>query len=222
VIPAPLAAGFDWIEGLLPLLFLVFWIVSNIINVIRKVAAGAGPKPGEVRPVPPRRAPPAADAPAPPGDAREVLERQIEEFLRGSRPGRAAEPPRPAVAPARPPQRERKAKDRGQRPPAREPARAGKSGKPAEEPRPQPVTERHLSGLSDTGADVARHVNEAFTDHLGHLASSITGAKSDAPSVARPPATAVALDILTLARNPATLRQMIILREVIDRPVDRW
>jgi hypothetical protein len=221
VIPAPVAAGFDWIEGLLPLLFRVFWIVSNIVSVIRKVAAGAGPKPGEVRPVPPRRPQPAADAPAPAADAREVLERQIEEFLRGNRPGRAAEPPRPAVAPARPQQRERKAKDRGQRQPAREPARSARADQP-QETRSQPVAERHLAGLGDTGANVGRHVNEAFTDHLGHLASSITGAKSDAPTVARPPATAVALDIVTLARSPATLRQMIILREVLDRPVDRW
>jgi hypothetical protein len=217
VIPAPVAAGFDWIEGLLPLLFLVFWIVSNIVNVVRKVAAGAGPKPGEARPVPPRRPPPAVDGPAPPADAREVLERQIEEFLRGSRPRGAAEPARPAVAPDRAQQRERKAKDRDQR-------QAARDLKPAKQkaPKPQPVAERHLSGLGDTGVDVAKHVKEAFTDHFGHLAPTIGGAQAEARQIVQPASSAPTLDVLALARNPATLRQMIILREVLDRPVDRW
>ena len=37
------AAGFDWIEGLLPLLFVIFWIVSQVVNVVRRVAGGGGP-----------------------------------------------------------------------------------------------------------------------------------------------------------------------------------
>ncbi|MGA1618929.1 MAG: FmdB family zinc ribbon protein, partial [Pirellulales bacterium] len=34
-----LAAGFDWLEGLLPLLFVFIWIVSQVLNVFRRVAA---------------------------------------------------------------------------------------------------------------------------------------------------------------------------------------
>ena len=34
-----LAAGFDWLEALLPLLFVFIWIVSQVLNVFRRVAA---------------------------------------------------------------------------------------------------------------------------------------------------------------------------------------
>ena len=34
-----LAAGFDWLEGLLPLLFVFIWIISQVLNFFRRVAA---------------------------------------------------------------------------------------------------------------------------------------------------------------------------------------
>ena len=47
------AAGIDWLEALLPILFVGFWIVSQIVAVIRKIAGPAAPnRPGPAaRPV---------------------------------------------------------------------------------------------------------------------------------------------------------------------------
>ena len=36
--PVLLAAGLDWLEGLLPVLFVLFWLVSQVVNVIRRMA----------------------------------------------------------------------------------------------------------------------------------------------------------------------------------------
>jgi hypothetical protein len=45
------AAGLDWLEGLLPVLFVLFWIVSQVFNALK--AAGKGrPQPPVVRPPP--------------------------------------------------------------------------------------------------------------------------------------------------------------------------
>ena len=37
------AAGIDWLEALLPILFVGFWIVSQIVAVIRKISGPAAP-----------------------------------------------------------------------------------------------------------------------------------------------------------------------------------
>ena len=88
------AAGIDWLEALLPILFVGFWIVSQIVAVIRKIAGPAAPN----RPGPAAR--PVARRPEEPiGDVRSELERQIEEFLGQSPAGRAA-PPKPIPKPA--------------------------------------------------------------------------------------------------------------------------
>ena len=84
-----LAAGIDWLEALLPLAFVAFWIISQIVNVIRSLSgAGRQPQPQPARG--PRR-PPAAPRPA--ADPRAELERQIEEFLRGTKAARPEPPP---------------------------------------------------------------------------------------------------------------------------------
>ena len=73
------AAGLDWLENLLPVLFVGFWILSQVFAVFRRVAGNGRPAEPPVvrRPEPARPAPP----PMPPED-REQLEQQIEEFLR--------------------------------------------------------------------------------------------------------------------------------------------
>jgi len=87
----PLAAGIDWLEGLLPLLFLVIWIVSQVRALFR----GAARPP--VLQVPPR--PPQADP-----EAAADIERQIEAFLR-RKMRRGPEPGPIAAAPAKPSRR---------------------------------------------------------------------------------------------------------------------
>lgn len=196
------AAGIDWLEGLLPLLFLVFWIVSQVVGVLRKAfGGGAAARPG---PRPPRPRPEPLG-----GEVRGELERQIEEFLGRSRSG---EQPRPVAArPDRP-----KPKSPA---PGKEPAQRPPSG-PAV-PRVPRAAERPLGSLAAGGTDVARHVHDAFAHEIGHLTSPLVGGE---PVQAGPTAAArsPAAELVAAIRSPATIRQLMLLREVLDRPVERW
>lgn len=186
---AVFAAGFDWLEAVLPILFVAFWVVSQIVNAVQQAGKD-------------RRQPPARPAVKPPRGAerRPDLERQIEEFL-----------------------------GRGQLRPDRRPppvkARGAKPSRPAA-PQPPPLPRgpqpsAAVRGPRAGGTDVADHVHDAFAHELDHIHSSLE--KHDAAPETRRPAAAVAAAELTAAlRNPLTLRQLILLREVLERPVDRW
>ena len=196
------AAGLDWLEGLLPLLFVAVWVISQVVGLIRRIAGADGPPKREPAPRPPRVGPPAVRPPVAPagrGDARVELERQIEDFLALRRDGRPT--PRPAAA-------------------GRPPATATAS-------KPRPAAERKAAKAAPRGAaqtSVARHVQDAFAHELGHLPASLPG--HERPPAAAPGGAAVgggpAIDIVALLRDPVTVRQMVILKEVLERPVDRW
>lgn len=202
------AAGIDWLEGLLPLLFVLFWIVSQVVNLVRRVA-GDGGRPGPAPVVPPR-------PPRPADDAREALERQIGEFLRESRGefGRAAAakpaPPRPEARrpkPVKPVQRQATSVAASRVPPPL----------PAAPPR---LSDRHLQPLGEAGDDIAQHVDGAFAQDLRHRAapsSAVAAATGGAASRGTS-----AADLAAALRDPATLRRLVLVREVLERPVDRW
>jgi hypothetical protein len=61
-------------------------------------------------------------------------------------------------------------------------------------------------------------VSEAFSHELAHLRGDLATA---APQPAAAPATQ-AQELVRLLRQPATVRQLILLGAVLDRPVDRW
>ena len=193
----PLAAGLDWLEGLLPILFALFWIGSQIVGVLRQAGRGGKPPARPARPVP---QPPRAD------EVRTQLERQIEEFLGRSRP--------PAERPT------------AQRPPAADPNRGRRPVRATGKVPPPPPAVAAKPVASDRGprapggGEVARHVHDAFAHQLDHLAPSLHA--SAGAELARPAAVAPAEELIAALRNPATLRQIILLREVLDRPVDRW
>ncbi|MFN7812223.1 MAG: hypothetical protein ACK5SI_06120, partial [Planctomycetia bacterium] len=93
---------------------------------------------------------------------------------------------------------------------ARPTAAAARSQRPAGQP----------SGADTAGGDVARHVAEAFAHDLDHTAPGLTTAPAG-PMPGPQPAT-VAAELAMALRSPATLRQLILLREVLDRPTERW
>jgi hypothetical protein len=77
--------------------------------------------------------------------------------------------------------------------------------------------------------DVARHVEEAFSHDLAHSTAGIhptmgTHPASSAATVTTGDAAArsTAAALVAMMRSPATVRQAILLREVLDRPVHRW
>jgi hypothetical protein len=216
------AAGFDWIEGLLPLLFVIFWIVSQVVNLVRRVA-GDGGRPA-APPVRPPRRPVAGE---PPADVRVELERQIEEFLRQSRGGNPQPTPAPQPAAQRKPEprpQQRPAVQRSDRPRASgtssvrrtPPPLPPKPGAPA--PR---LGDRPYAPLGEAGDDIIEHVNDAFAKDLGHRDSIL----SSPAVVAKPKAAAaggVADELAAAIRDPAALRRLIVMREILDRPVHRW
>jgi hypothetical protein len=222
------AAGFDWLEALLPVAFVLFWIVSQIIAVIRRVQGGNGAGNGR-RPQPlPRVEPPRAPA-RPLGeeaaDWRGELERQITEFLRESQ-GRPAEQPRDRSAQGR-----SREKARPPRPVASKPAAERQTPRPTARPAPVPARPASATATAGAGAGlepatkdaVARHVQDAFGRPLSHLEGALV---HDAPPMIGDPPTKTAVppadDLVKMFRNPATIRQVILMREVLDRPVDRW
>lgn len=224
------AAGLDWLEGLLPLLFVLFWIVSQVWGVFRKVAGNGDAKPP--RPVPrpaPRPVPQAPWLEEEPqrddADPRRELEKQIEEFLRETgrqpQPNAEPQPPRPGRKPRRQPSRERPAA----------------SSVPNPVPTPLPASSRRPRGepavgsLAERRSDIARHVEDAFADDLVHRQAAASAGSSAAhaggplaPGAVNDGREALAapIDLVAALRNPATLKQLILVREVLDRPVERW
>ena len=218
--PVIFAAGLDWLEGLLPLLFVLFWIVSQVVNVFRNVAGRGQPR--QQPPVEQVRRPRPEDEPV--ETVRADLERQIEEFLtqraeqRGQPvPGPVRMPPRPQTPPRLQPARAKTEKPRPATPPSRgEPVIAETITKT----RSLPPSASQLGSLGSHGGDIARHVRDAFADDLGHRPSRLTQPAAAAePAATRP---AAAHDLVTLLRDPTALRQLFIVREVLDRPIDRW
>ena len=218
-----LAAGFDWLEALLPFLFVAFWILSQVFAVFRRLSGGRPA--GEPRRPPPqprfdpalereRRRVPAGDA----ADPRGELQEQIAEFLREAngenrkRPASTSTVVRgPAVEPR--PRQPRKRPAPAAQKPARPPADAAAAM----------ATAQRSHDAADVS--VARHVQDAFSRELTHLRAGLgAGPATDEPQARAVPARqpTPAEELVHLLQNPATIRQVILLREVIDRPVERW
>lgn len=243
--PVILAAGLDWLEGLLPVLFVIIWIVSQVWAVFRRAAGPQGPRGGgpqggpPARPPRPRAAGEPAPAQRPDVRGRTELERQIEEFLRESRGG---QPPRPAEAggagerrpaarpapaasprPARRPERQAGAGERrgtttagGAAVPA---APAGDAGGRGATERTGAARQREAA-TTTFGGDIARHVDAAFASDLKHRIAP--AAVSPAVPAAVPALAEQPDAIVDLLRDPESLRRLVIIREVLDRPVERW
>jgi hypothetical protein len=232
--PVVFAAGIDWLEAILPILFVGFWILSQVFAVFRRVAGGPARPPVIRVPDLPRDE---AAMPRPPvrpeADPRAELDKQIADFLRQVTGGASAAEPvqprtqQPASRPESPPQPRTAKPPLPARPVSRvqPPRLAPSSPRPAAE-RPQPGGERHVGTLDVQTSDVARHVKDAFKEQLGHLHSGleqpgVEAAQTEASRRATRGQVS-ARELVEAARDPATIRQAILLREILERPVDRW
>ena len=237
------AAGFDWLEALLPFLFVAFWIVSQVFAMVRRLQGG-----GRQQPPPPRpRFDPARDRPRPPqpvaddaADPRSDLEKQIAEFLREATGEKKRQPrvdqpstnqptikkSEPVTAP-RPPRPEQRvdADRRGPQPPrVAAPGKRERDQKKVAVPREAAVrtTETATQPQQPQSESVTRHVKDAFSHELTHLRGAIAQDEPKAGGAARTLPPTQAEELMHLLRSPATVRQVILLREILDRPVDRW
>ena len=211
--PTLVAAGLDWLEGLLPVVFVLIWIVSQVMNLFRN-AAGKPAERAAGRPVnPPRPVPrPARPAAEPPGGD---IDQEIRDFLARSLRGDSPAPPaRPAPV--------RRPKSPAATPAAKSAARIAPDRLPTPS-RPKPPAQISVSdrgggriGRAGYGDDVSEHVAAAFAHDLAHEAPSVLGAEVPA---AGPP---VVGELIEAMRSPTELRKLIMLREVLDRPTHRW
>ena len=83
-----------------------------------------------------------------------------------------------------------------------------------------------MGKLDARQTEVDRHVSDAFSHDLRHRTSGLADhhlntATPDQPAP-RPVVATQAEDLVRMLANPASLRQLILLREVLDRPIDRW
>lgn len=205
-----LGAGLDWLEAVLPLIFVFIWIVSQVAAVFRKFAEKKPVlvpprpvvRPAEAEPVgealvgpPPQRAAPVQGRAAPAqGGFDAELRHQIEQFLKARPPETIQiEQMRPPVVPIAGSVQKKPAKPR----PSKKPV-------PLAEPRRE-------------------NVGSLSSKEMPHLTSSLMPAESD-QGRALPAASSVAVagTIAGLLAEPQSLRQAILLREVLDRPVERW
>ena len=216
------AAGFDWLEALLPFLFVAFWIVSQVFAVFRRLQGGGRQQP------PPPRFDPVRDRPRPPqpagedaADQRSVLEKQIAEFLREAT---GEKKPQPTI---NQPTMQKSEPGTATRP---QPPRAAAPVRREREPKKNAVTRESAARITETAPQqpqsqsesVARHVQDAFSRELTHLRGAITQDEPQAGAAPRTSAPTQAEELMHLLRNPVTVRQVILLREILDRPVDRW
>lgn len=204
---AVVAAGLDWLEGLLPALFVGFWILSQVFALFRRAPQGRDPV-VVVKPVPP--VPPVLQ----PVPTRDLLQKEIEEFLVGRRSGRPqSSEQQEAPADRQPDQRPRRRAESRRGRTAGKPPRGADSMAP---PPPAPVvTTVAQPPVIDT--DIARHVDQAFSHDLAHAAPLSLNEKVPAPPPqgGRPP-------LVASLRDPETIRQIVVLREVLERPTERW
>lgn len=95
----------------------------------------------------------------------------------------------------------------------------GRVDRPAGPPA-RPRTSGTPAAPEVSGSAVSRHVADAFAHNLDHLSSGLEARVAIPDRQPAPPT--VANELATALRSPTTLRQLILLREVLDRPTERW
>ena len=225
------AAGFDWLEALLPFLFVAFWIISQVFAVLRRIGGGPQPPARIDRPRP-------QPQPRPGGDVRSELERQIEEFLRQAG-GEQVRRPEAATGTGqrRADQPQRSQPERSRPQPVVKTAPAAPAARPATSSSgPSRADRERLAGDMREVRRVARpaaaaapgaaesvehHVQDAFSHDLAHARGGLAQ-ESTAPATVTHRTNDIAAELVAMLRSPEATRRAILLREVLDRPVDRW
>jgi hypothetical protein len=226
-----LAAGQDWIQVVLPVVFFVIYLLGHLAT---NSMAKSGRRPNQAGRNAPRGQVPAGQGPVREPTPQDPLNREIEEFLRRAAEARRGKSSALQPAPAEPavasPTPSPTVAERATTPKARAADRLTD--------RVSASVERHL-GRDDVGThadrlsddmtradrEMEKHLRETFDHRLGTLGDSSGDAtiSDDDPSTsARPaPSQATALAAAALA-STANVRQAIILNEILSRPEHRW
>lgn len=217
------------------MLKLIGLIIVGLIYLINHLLGGAGAKGVQQRRLKPEPRPAARPRPRTPVPrtpaAQATMSDEVNDFLR-----RAAEKRGQASRPASPPPLEAEPTRRlvaslddtsfaGSQPPeSGSPTGSGVAQYVEQQLGHRPFDEGHLGHVGQAESQFAAHTQQVFQHSVGHLAAqSAAAADADAaPSPTTPPANPVAETVGALLGDPRSIRQAIILNEILDRPVERW
>jgi hypothetical protein len=234
----PLAAIEDWLRFAVPLVFIIIYVVNHLLTALRAAPAAPRNDPrrkADAGPRPPR--PPQPQAP-PTTPEQAKLNTEIEQFLKraGERQGDRLKRESPVKPAQRPPKQTPKQ-------PPRQPTREASV---AVEPLPQrsfdsvaSSVEKHLGhrgfeARSEHLADDIALADEHMEDHLRKAFNRKVGTLGEAKPSGSQPATDsvpaattadrsdVGLALAGMLANPQTLKQMIVLNEILRRPDEHW
>jgi hypothetical protein len=214
----PLAKGEDLLGTLIVIVIVIISAVAQLIGKAREVQKQAGrPKP-PAEPLPPQAQDPLAD--------------EIEDFLKRASQRRRATGSRPAapipLPAAEAPTRRLVQADLIPMEGAPESVAAHvrdhlSSAKFA------PVSQQLGREVTQIDGKIERHLLEKFDHRLGRLAgmggesaSAQTAVDLEAPRQGAAVAPLAAANLAAVLANPASLRQAILLSEVLNRPESRW
>ena len=82
-----------------------------------------------------------------------------------------------------------------------------------------------VNAMDSGTTDVGRHVSEIFShklSHLSHLQGTLSQGSQLENQEGSPLSNVPGVHIAAMLRNPATIRSIVALREILDRPVHRW
>ena len=250
------AAGFDWLEAVLPLLFVLIWLMSQVVAFVRRVGGGAQARIDDEKEADPdmlldqpfrkrqckgcgvsfvapalaiidcpecgRLTPPDIDGEDIPeqneiGEPVDPVEAEISAFL-----NRYIQTKQPSPVPT-----EGSEEKTVTLPISDEVGRSKRTGSRAmaqQEEQTQPSFEEE--------GEITRHIHEVFDQGLHHLPDGVvespwadprdnTGGMLDTSSQDRKEKVAD-FRLAAMLKNPATRKQLFVLKEVLDRPKDLW
>jgi hypothetical protein len=219
----PLLADLDWLRIAIPVVVVLIYVLNQIFSSGNKARRPQRPVARPPRPqnLPPR--PPVAGG-APGG--RQQLEDEVGEFLRRAAQQRGGAPVR-EVEVIRP-----------ERPQPRRPAVPTVEVQVVEEPADgqRPVADtgafehraEELSHVDEADEQMDLHLHEVFDHKVGqlkeHRVGTFTPLETSLPDHGTEDRQAPLStgDLIALLRNPQSLRQVIVLNEILRRPEHRW
>ena len=214
-----LLADADWLRLAPAIIFFLVWLVNHVLSASK-------PKPPAQRPVQrPQMAPPRPQPAAPPSN-QSRLASEIEDFLRRANERRLEKAREPqGAAPPR-----QASRGRTRLPEAPVDVEVVDSGPPGESVAAHVARRLANRQFEERGSHLAddilkddverkQHQQQVFGHHVGMLKDTSTSAENTAPTVAD----ALAIPtIAALLRDGPSVKQAVILNEILLRPEHRW
>jgi hypothetical protein len=210
----------DWFRIAVFVVVIAGYVIRTLAGGLRKTG---------LPPVAPMARPEAPDNPATPGTrTRQQINDELSEFLRRAAEKRTGTPP-PSLQPQAAQTAPRPRKRRQTKPVAaprkpEEPLAQRRVLKSSLDTREFEQRAEKLTSL-DKGDEIGSHLRQVFDHQLGQFASEAAPQPVVTPAeapLADQLTISTAAELLGLLHSPQSLRQAILLNEILSRPTDRW